>query len=149
MNQKSIPNDNHVARYCRPATVRNGKLSAAAFFLRESSDTRPEEEYLSVSWIEYFGERDQDVAMTQVRSVVEKNFGTSAKGRYAVLNVGEIVNVGAQSRPVRQLSVLHKPRTGYGCHAGVVGYRAAEKGIAVKLSLLVKPKDILPGLNDE
>ena len=87
--------------------------------------------------------------MKLVRNVVDENFGTSENGRYAVLNVGEIINFGARLRPARQMSVLHKPKTGYYCHAGVFGYTAAEKGIAAKLSLLVKPENILPGLNKE
>ncbi|MCY3941135.1 MAG: hypothetical protein OXG29_08685 [Gammaproteobacteria bacterium] len=149
MNEQVIPNDDHVARYCRPATVPKGKLAATVFFLRKATATRPEEKYLSVSWLEYFGERDKELAMKQVRSVFEENFGTSESGRYAILNAGEIINFGAQLRPARQMKVLHKPKTGYCCHAGIFGYTAAEIGIAAKLLLLVKQENIVAGLNEQ
>ena len=149
MSEQPLSDTDHVARYCRPATVPKGRLTAAAFFLRPASETRAEEKYLSVSWLEYFGDRDKEVAMKHVRSVVENNMDTTSNGRYAVMNVGEIIEFGASLQPPRQMKVLHLPMKDYCCHSGVFGYTAAEKGIAAKLSLLVKPEQILPGLNKE
>ena len=49
-----LPDSDSVARYCRPRTIlSNGRPARAAFMLR------PNEEYLSANWLEYFHAADR------------------------------------------------------------------------------------------
>ena len=149
MNERAVPEDDHVARYCRPLAVRKGKVTSRAFLLRQETEKQPEEEYLSVNWLEYFGDRDKKIAMRHVRSAFEQNFHTSENGRYAILKVRRILDLGIQLNPPRQMSVMHLPRPDNPCHSGILGYTASETSVAVKLLLLVDPDDFVSGVQEQ
>ena len=60
---KTPCDDDHVSRYCKPSAIDRDALMpvAAAFALCE------DEEYLSVDWIEYFGELNLAAAINEVQ----------------------------------------------------------------------------------
>ena len=84
MTGDPLPDDDHVARYCKPSSVDGqGMPMASAFQLRSG------EQHLSVNWLERGGTRDVHAAMTQVRSgFVSRGYRVRGNGRFAVLNVG-------------------------------------------------------------
>ena len=47
MKGEKIPDENHIARFCRPMQVHEEQIQATAFMLREG------EPYLSVNWLEF------------------------------------------------------------------------------------------------
>ena len=149
MNAGAVPDGDHVARYCRPLAVPKGKVTSQAFYLRPETEAQAEEKYLSVNWLEYFGDRDKKIAMRHVRSAFEKTFDPSEKGRYAILQVSRIIDLGAQLNPPRPMSVMHLPNPDNPCHSGIFGYAAAETGVAVNLLLLVEPDDIVAGVEKQ
>ncbi len=63
MSDKTIPDDDHLTRYCKPSTVDDGLPTASAFELR------PGEDHLSVNWLEYFGALDVATAIQLVRRI--------------------------------------------------------------------------------
>ena len=100
MTGDSLPDADHVSRYCSPGRIADGLPSAAAFELR------PQDQYLSVNWLEYWGLSDLGVALDRVRG--EFDLRVNENGRFAVLNVSEVkttVEKVTQRRP----SITHQP----------------------------------------
>ena len=85
MKDAPIPDDDHVSRYV-PFTklTRDGRsVSGAAFQLR------PNEDALSVNWLEYFDLGDRDAEIQEVRKAfIDKDRTLQAKAKFAVLEVG-------------------------------------------------------------
>lgn len=85
-------------------------LLPAAFLPRRG------EKYLSVNWLEYFGEADLGDAIEQVREVFRrKDYKVKSNGRFAVLEVGAAQAVGDT------LSIKHLPSINDESHAGIFG----------------------------
>ena len=85
-------------------------LLPAAFLPRKG------EKYLSVNWLEYFGEADLDDAIEQVREVFRsKGYRVKSNGQFAVLEVGAAKAVGDT------LSIKHLPSINDESHAGILG----------------------------
>lgn len=116
----TIPDDDHVSRYCSPSTVENGKISPNAFYF--SGD-----DYLSVTWLEYLGERDIASAVVVVREVLSKKLNVKRNGRIAVLNAGAIRKAVSGAIGVVP-RIEHMPSDNDKSHAGIFGYDAAETG---------------------
>lgn len=113
-----ISDDQHVTRYCSQKRLdSNSRPMLYAFQLR------PNEEYLSVNWLEYFGSvrRDQQIsALRQVFLYKGRKLGASA--RFAVFNIGEMRNHVLQGTAGRTtLTVLHKPEPKDQSHCGIFG----------------------------
>lgn len=102
---EEIPNEDHIARYCRPMQVEDGNIQATAFMLR------PGEPYLSVNWLEFLNCSDRHNEIAELRNIYSKklnNVGQRAK--LAVLNVGDMCNnVLSESTDMRHLKVFHDP----------------------------------------
>ena len=103
MNQP-LPNEDHISRYCKPSSIdERGIPMSAAFGLRQGED------YLSVNWLEYFGETDLSAAVERVREVFRsKDFQVRPNGRFAVLNVGA-AKIAVHEAAKRALSIDHLP----------------------------------------
>lgn len=153
----TIPDDDHVPRYCSPSTVENGKISPNAFYFNG-------DDYLSVNWLEYLGERDIVSAVGVVREVLNKKLNVKRNGRIAVLNVGAIRK--AVSDAIGAVpKIKHIPSDNDKSHAGIFRYDAAETGAsqtstkndytddrpatpekkaALRIALLVHNNDVYP-----
>ena len=55
----------HIFRYCAPKAAPDGQPTAASFMLRKG------EEFLSVNWMEYFGETAQKAQIAKIREHIE------------------------------------------------------------------------------
>ena len=79
-----IPEDHHVARWCRPATVdqQTGEPKVNAFYPRVGED------YLSANWIEWH-DPDHETAVDQIRNLIPLTIDN--RSRFVVLNVGDIM----------------------------------------------------------
>jgi len=130
----AIPNRHHLLRYCRPKQLENGKVTMAAFLLR------PGEEFLSVDWLEYFGE--DITASEQVKKAREgigKTLRLSAGGRFAR------VKVGAVKSQVERAEVKHSPSPKNPSHAGIYLPENNAQESAFALANLITPGDVFPG----
>ena len=134
----SIPDDHHVAHYCKPSQVDDGVPSPDAFLPRRTED------YRSVNWLEFFGALSRTDAVERVReSLRGKAFTIKPSGRLAVLNVGEAKSAArGAGRPVR---VEHAPEQNDPSHAGIMGYAAGDVPVAEALQSLVHSEDLYPG----
>ena len=140
MNQ-SLPDGDHISRYCKPSTIDEfGLPLASAFSLRQG------EEHLSVNWLGYFRERNLSDAVKQVREAFSnKNYRVRANGRFAVLNVGEAKKA-VQAAVGHALRIEHLPSDNDRSHAGIFGYTANDLVVAIELKALVTSQDVHPAV---
>ena len=125
-----LPDEHHVARYCKPKTIdENGRPNPEAF------QRRPGEEYPSVSWLEFFSEPSQSARMQHVRKAFEKKgYRTAASGQFAVLSVADMNGIDECD-----LSVEHRPCPDDPSHSGIFGYPPDDDlDVARELAQLVK-----------
>jgi hypothetical protein len=121
MKGKPLPDHDHISRYCAPKTAQDGQPTGASFMLRQ------DEEFLSVNWMEYFGDIGIDAQINKIREYIELSL--AASGLFAVLNVGEIIDQ-VQRNSERQIAVLYEPTPGDQSHSGVYGYRYEDDLVA-------------------
>ena len=115
MRGDPLPEQDHVSRYCRPTSLgEDGQPNGTALMPRG-------DECLSVNWLEYFDLPDQEAQIAQVRQVI--GIGVAAKGKFAVLNVGEVIDYVRENDPDnRVLDILHEPEENDPSHSGICGY---------------------------
>ena len=151
-----IPDEHHVARYCKRWQTKDGWPTPDAFHLRPI-----DEGTLSGNWLEYFTagrvvvtRGDRKAAIAEVRGVIQMDL--SYDGLFAVLNVESLKRAieagGGQSPYVEHDPQSAKPAEGRRperppdpSHALVYGYQVADLDVAVQLLALVRSDDVYPG----
>lgn len=97
---EELPDDSTVVRYVRPSQTRDdGTIDGAAFQLR------PDEDYLSVQWLEQFDHIPQDKRLEQAARLIRLRL--SKTGRFAKFNVGAIAR--AVQKAGFDIRFLHYP----------------------------------------
>ena len=139
MNGDPLPDQDHVSRYCSPLRVENGLPLAAAFELRA------QDEFLSVNWLEYWGEPDLDTALDEVRKELQRDLQVKNDGRLAVLNVSE-VKLAIEQVTRRPSSITHQPTVTMKSHAGVFGFSTSDFEAAVELARIARPESVFPAI---
>ena len=99
MTGDNLPDDHHIARYVKPSLVEDETVDGSAFL------RRPNEEGLSVNWLEAFGYDDEDRQLSEVRRLFRLRL--SRNGRFAKLNVGATKRY--VSEIVEELGIIEKP----------------------------------------
>lgn len=135
MTGDSVPDSDHVARYCAPKTIDDGKIQASAFLLKKTKN----EIYLSVNWLEHLstGRRDEQIALLQevFRGKFER---VSTSAEFAVLNAGQVrQHVADNCSECRPLTVLHQPDPKDDSHSGVFGSVGNDEFIAELLREII------------
>lgn len=110
-----IPDQNHIARYCKSTQVSDGQILATAFMLRAG------EESLSVDWLEFLNCSSRESEITKIRNIYSTRFrSVGASAKIAVLNVGEVrQKVLTESPDGRNLEVIHDPLIDDPSHSGI------------------------------
>ena len=141
MTGDPLPDDDHVARYCKPSSVdEQGMPMASAFQLRSG------EQHLSVNWLEHGGTRDVEAAIQQVRSgFVSRRYRLRGNGRFAVLNVG-VAKTTVRHALGHSLSIDHIPHDDDQSHAGIHGYASDDLAVAVELTALLSKRSVHPAV---
>src|SRR3989304_6046560 len=104
MKGDKIPDQNHIARYCKPTQVSDGHIQATAFMLRAG------EESLSVNWLEFLNCSSRESGIAEIQNIYSTKLNVGARAKIAVLNVGEVrQKVLTESPDRRKLEVLHAP----------------------------------------
>ncbi|VVM08198.1 hypothetical protein [Methylacidimicrobium tartarophylax] len=133
MEDDSIPDRDHVARYCRGGSIRiDGKVSGVAFQLR------PGEEYLSVDWLEFLNQESRESQIARLRPILERRLKVGAKAQIAVLNVGEAKRaVRSECPDGREVDFRHKPLKDAPSHSGIFGCAHGEDLISDLLARII------------
>jgi len=127
MKGEKIPDQNHIARFCRPMQAPEGQIQATAFMLRACDD-----ESLSVNWLEFLNCSSRESEITKIRTIYSKTFSSvGARAKIAVLNVGEVrKKVLTKSPDGRNLEVLHAPLMNDPSHSGIYNLKQDDELIA-------------------
>ena len=133
MSKTHLPDQDHVARYCKPTAMGTDDLPKVAAF--ELPIGHPD---LSVNWLERFS-RDPETAIEAIRQVIQ--LCLRRNGRFAVLGVAaakEAIVVGGGNSP----EVFSSPQDGDPSHASIEGYTSDDFLVAVELKALVDQQDV-------
>ncbi|MBE7445517.1 MAG: hypothetical protein HS132_09815 [Planctomycetia bacterium] len=125
MKSDKIPDQNHIARYCKPTQVSDGRIQATAFMLRVG------EESLSVNWLEFLNCSSRESEITEVRKIYSKKLNIGLHAKIAILNVGEVrQKVLTESPDGRNLEVIHDPLIDDPSHSGIYNLKQDDELIA-------------------
>jgi len=125
MKGEKIPDQNHIARFCRPMQVHDGQIQATAFMLRA------DDESLSVNWLEFFNCSNRENEIAKIQTIYSDTFTVGARARIAILNVGEVrKKVLTESPDGRNLEVLHDPSINDPSHSGIYNLKQDDELIA-------------------
>lgn len=128
MKGDPLPGKDHISRYCAPKTAPDGQPTGASFMLKKDED------FLSVNWMEHFGETDQKVQIAKIREHIELSLAKS--GLFAVLNVGRITDQ-IQRFGEKKLAILHEPTQCDPSHSGIHGYQHEDLLVAELIAEMV------------
>lgn len=135
-----LPDEDQVARYCAPRTVQNGVVLSPAF------ERRPQDEYLSVNWLEFFGATSTAEGVAQIRDAFEKKgFGIKRNGRFAILGVEAVLQKVLEETD-RVLRILHSPVENDPSHSGIFDMPADDLDIQRILASLVTAEQTLDAI---
>jgi hypothetical protein len=113
----AIPDENHVARYCKPFTFdEDGQPTLTAFLLRAA------ETYLSVNWLESLPGADTSARLASLRAAIARdgNIRPAKTGKYAILHVGTTRRVVHDRTPDQRWIRVTEEAEGYPAyHAGI------------------------------
>jgi len=128
MKGEAIPDQDHIARFCKPTQAPNGQVQATAFMLR------PGEESLSVNWLEFLSYSSRETEIEELRDIYSRKLKVGTGARIAALNVGEMrAKVLTESLDRRHLRVLHDPLYGTvddPSHSGIYDLKPDDELIA-------------------
>lgn len=128
MKGDPLPGKDHISRCCAPKTAPDGQPTGASFMLKKDED------FLSVNWMEHFGETDQKVQIAKIREHIELSLAKS--GLFAVLNVGRITDQ-IQRFGEKKLAILHEPTQCDPSHSGIHGYQHEDLLVAELIAEMV------------
>jgi hypothetical protein len=105
MKNQPLPDQDQISRYCRGGSVSSdGKVTGASFL------PKPDEDYISVNWLELLDLPDRSAEISEVRGVLTTKLRLGATALVSVLNVGEVKShVYERSEDGRMLRILHRP----------------------------------------
>lgn len=116
---KSIPDEDRVMRHVPWARLRKDEDGNVLGILPQALQLRPQEEYLSVNWVEFYDGDEQTRIQNSVwaiRDSFEKPLGP--KSGFAIANVGTIKEVSVASGS--RVRVTHEPKDDVNpAHAGI------------------------------
>jgi hypothetical protein len=96
LTPEKVPEQNHIARFCRPMQAAGGQIQATAFMLRVS------EESLSVNWLEFLNcsSREREIAEL-ILETVRETYSARQYPQVKVVFLPRNQQVSAYSKPMR------------------------------------------------
>ncbi len=133
MKGDTIPDQNHITRFCKPTQAPEGEIQPTAFMLRTGENS------LSVNWLEFLKCSSRENEISEMRTIYSKKLQVGARAKIAVLNVGEVrKKVLTESPDARNLEVLHDPFIDDLSHSGIYNLKQDDDLIAELILETVK-----------
>jgi hypothetical protein len=131
MSAKPVPAPDHISRYCKPKTLgEDGQPSRTSFMLK------PSESFLSVNWLEYYGDIGRESQLDKIRQHIQLSLAPT--GKFAILNVGKTLKHIHLASGITDVSVLHEPTLEDPSHSGIHGYTHEQDLVADLLAEVVQ-----------
>ncbi len=126
MNGDTIPDEDHISRYCKPSKIsEDGQIEFGAFMLRK------DEEGLSVDWLESLNCPSREEEIIKMRKIYPTRLTVGVNAQIATLNVGEVrQKVLTESLDNRNLEVQHSPYPDDPSHSEIYNLRPDQEMIA-------------------
>ena len=134
MKGDSIPESDHISRYCGGSHVDGDTISGTAFMLKDNESS------LSVNWLEILRCQSRNEAIQEIRNIMaNKRFQLKKSARIAVHNAGTLIKTVKDKSPdSRVLSCLHEPARDDFSHSGIYGLKADDELIADLIATCIK-----------
>lgn len=136
MNQ-TIPSAHRVARYCRPSSLDNGRVTGRSF------SVRPKEAYVSINWIERLKLQSIEEVISELWRIYSQKLQVNSSAKIAVLKVGATIDfVKKESLDNRVLTFENEPTETDPSHSGIYGYLSTDNLIAELIAQTVSDESI-------
>ncbi len=110
----NLMHEDHVVRYVKPKFVIKGDDGAALGVFPQAFELRPEEEYLSTSWREFY----QGTRVEQLKKVRrDTTLQCASSAVFASVNVGAFHS--ACTNCSRKVRIIHEPVEGIPAHSSI------------------------------
>lgn len=121
----TIPDNDHIARLCLPKHVADKQVQPTAFQLR------PDDESLSVNWLEFLNCSSRESEIDEIRKTYMAKLDFGPRAQISVLNVGTVrYRVLTASEDRRNLEVLHDPEVNDPSHSGIYNLKQDDELIS-------------------
>jgi len=135
-----LPNEDHIARFCRPMQIEDGQIKPSAFIVRKDYD-----DSLSVNWLEILNCLSREKEIAALRNIYAKKLYVGATAKIAVLHVGEVIKkVFEASVDSRVLEIKHNPENNDLSHSGIYNLKYDDIEIARLILQTVHKTEIYP-----
>jgi hypothetical protein len=112
----NLPDEDHVMRYVPWGKLRKDGDDNILGFLGEAFKLKPEEDALSVNWLEYF-EGDRDAKIQASVRTFRSTLTVGTKSAFGIGNVGKIKGV-CRSRSAN-VRIVYEPTDNNKSHSGI------------------------------
>jgi hypothetical protein len=112
----NLPNEDHVMRYVPWRKLRTDEDDNVLGFLGEAFKLKPDEDSLSVNWLEYF-DGDREAKIQASVKMFRSTLRVGTKSGFGVGNVGKIKEV-CRSRGT-SVRIVYEPRDNNQSHSGI------------------------------
>lgn len=139
MKGELIPDSDHASRHVSATSIlSDGRVSGQAF------RRRAEEDYLSINWVEYFGQIDRSDALREVRNaLLAKGRAVGKNSKFAVINIGHMARH-IKNEANMELHVKHEPTPKDPSHAGIFNMPKDDSLIGSLIAQIVGTDAIYP-----
>lgn len=125
MKGDRIPDQDHIARYCKPTTAPDGQIQATAFMVKKG------EESLSVNWLESLNRLSREQEITELRKILARKLDVKLSAKIAILNAGAVrKKILTERSDRRNIEVLHDPTPVDLSHGGIYNLKYDDVEIA-------------------
>lgn len=135
MSRPTIPDTDHILRYCSPVNVDGDAIIPDAFELSKGAN------HLSVNWMEY--DKSNNGIENQLEAVrncmIAKEYAIRRNGRFARFNVGDV------KKRISGSNVCSIPEDNDPSHAGICA-NERNREFSLEMANMVGPADIFPAL---
>jgi hypothetical protein len=117
MKGQNLPREDHILRLVSPSRLRKDENNVVIGVLHTAFERKPDEEGLSVTWLEYFAGTRPDQEVAAVHAMRASNISPGKNAAFAIGNVGAIVDTCTDCG--HKVRIIHWPEPDNKAHAEI------------------------------